>query len=97
MQPESEATQSQTTSSPNYGGYRPPLRRSVRDRMLTGVAGGVAEYMGIDPTIVRIGFAILTLVGGAGIPLYLAAFLLIPEEGSEESVAASLIQSFHSR
>jgi phage shock protein C len=95
MQP--EATSSPDTGSPETGGYRPPLRRSIRDRMLTGVAGGAAEYMGVDPTIVRIAFAVLVLVGGLGVPLYLAAFLLIPEEGSDESVAASLIQSIQSR
>jgi phage shock protein C len=82
---------------PDSGTYRPPLRRSVRDRMLTGVSGGLGEYMGIDPTFVRIAFAVMVLIGGVGIPLYLAAFLLIPEEGSEDSLAASIIQSVQSR
>ena len=61
--------------------------------MLAGVAAGVADYLGVDVTIVRIILAVLTVVGGAGIPLYLAGWLLIPEEGSEQSLASELIQS----
>jgi len=51
--------------------------------MLAGVAAGVADYFEVDATLVRIGFVALTLLGGAGVPLYVAAWLLIPEEGSE--------------
>ena len=73
------------------------LRRSYSDRMLAGVAGGVAQYFGVDATIVRIAFVVLTLFGGAGIPLYLAGLLLIPDEGSDQSIAGSLIESLQSR
>lgn len=58
--------------------------------MLTGVASGLAGYAGIDVLIVRIAFAVLTFLGGAGIPLYLVCWLLIPAEGSDQSVAAGL-------
>jgi phage shock protein PspC (stress-responsive transcriptional regulator) len=57
----------------------------------------VARYFGVDPVIVRIAFVVLTVVGGAGIPLYLAGLLLIPEEGSDQSLAGSLIESLQSR
>ena len=73
------------------------LRRSYTDRMLGGVAGGLARYFGVDPMIVRIAFVVLTVVGGAGIPLYLAGLLLIPDEGSDQSLAASIIESFQKR
>jgi phage shock protein PspC (stress-responsive transcriptional regulator) len=73
------------------------LRRSYEDRMLGGVAGGLAHYFGVDPIIVRIAFAVLTIFGGAGIPLYLAGLLLIPDEGSDQSIAGSLIESLQSR
>ena len=53
--------------------------------MLAGVAAGLARYFGVDAMIVRIAFVVLTVVGGAGIPLYLAGLLLIPEEGSDQS------------
>jgi|ERR1700722_1069844 len=73
------------------------LRRSYTDRMLGGVAGGLARYFAVDPMIVRIAFVVLTVVGGAGIPLYLAGLLLIPDEGSDQSLAASIIESFQKR
>jgi phage shock protein C len=58
-----------------------------------GVAAGIAGYLDVDVTIVRLAFVVLTLLGGAGIPAYLAGTLLIPEEGSDESLASSLIGS----
>ncbi|MGH3153721.1 MAG: PspC domain-containing protein [Streptosporangiaceae bacterium] len=84
-----------TTSEPSFGAepHRIMLRRSLQDRMLTGVAGGVGHYFGVDAMIVRIAFVALTVFGGLGIPLYLAGLLLIPEEGSDVSIASSLIES----
>jgi phage shock protein PspC (stress-responsive transcriptional regulator) len=76
------------------GPERIALRRPFEDRMLTGVAAGLGRYLGIDTTIIRIAFVVLTLVGGAGIPLYLAGLLLIPDEGSDQSIASSIIGSF---
>jgi phage shock protein PspC (stress-responsive transcriptional regulator) len=92
MNPEAPTTQSE----PRFA-ERIPLRRPFNDRMLTGVASGLAGYFGVDVTIVRIAFVVLTVVGGAGIPLYLAGLLLIPEEGSDQSIAGSLIESLQSR
>jgi len=80
-----------------YRPDRPALRRPFTDRVLTGVASGLARYFGVDVTLVRIAFVVLTLVGGAGIPLYLAGLLLIPEEGSDQSIAASIIESLQNR
>jgi phage shock protein PspC (stress-responsive transcriptional regulator) len=65
--------------------------------MLGGVAVGIARYLSVDVTVVRIVFAVLAIMGGAGIPLYLAGWLLIPEEGAEQSIASDLIQSLSSR
>jgi phage shock protein C len=74
-----------------------PLYRPTQDRMLAGVAAGVARYLSVDVTVVRIVFAVLAIVGGAGVPLYLAGWLLIPDEGSGQSVAGQFIQSRHTR
>jgi phage shock protein PspC (stress-responsive transcriptional regulator) len=79
------------------GPERGAVRRPIRDRMLTGVAAGLAEYFGMGVTIVRIAFVVLTVVGGAGIPLYLAGLLLIPEEGRDQSIAGAFIESRQSR
>jgi phage shock protein PspC (stress-responsive transcriptional regulator) len=76
---------------------RPALRRPFTDRMVAGVAAGIARYFGVDVTIVRIAFAVLTVIGGAGIPLYLAGLLLIPDEGSDQSIASSIIESLQNR
>jgi phage shock protein C len=59
--------------------------------MLAGVASGLAGYAGVDVLLVRIAFAVLTFLGGAGIPLYLACWLLIPAEGSSQSIAAGVV------
>jgi phage shock protein C len=72
-----------------------PLHRAANGRMVAGVAAGLATYLGVDVTIVRIGFAVASILGGGiGIPVYLACLLLIPEEGSSESLATSFIHSF---
>ena len=73
------------------------LRRPFQGRMAAGVAAGLARYTGVDVTIVRIAFVVLTLIGGAGIPLYLAGLLLIPDEGTDASLAASLLDSLSAR
>jgi phage shock protein PspC (stress-responsive transcriptional regulator) len=58
---------------------RERLYRSRDDRMLFGVAGGMARYLDIDPSIVRIVWALLAIAGGAGILLYIVAAIVIPE------------------
>ena len=65
--------------------------------MLGGVAAGIARYLSVDVTVVRIVFAVLAIMGGAGIPIYLAGWLLIPEEGARQSIASDLIDSLSSR
>ena len=59
--------------------------------MVAGVAAGLADYFDIDPTLVRVGFAALALLGGLAVPLYLAGWLLIPEEDADRSVAEELL------
>ena len=73
------------------------LHRVADHRMVAGVAGGLADYFDVDPTIVRIGFVALAFLGGLAVPLYLAGWLLIPEEGSEESVAEELLERERNR
>jgi phage shock protein C len=78
------------------GGLR-DLRRPVEGRMLGGVAAGIARYLGTDVTIVRLVIVLLAFVGGAAVPLYVAAWLLIPEEGSDQSIAGDLFNSLENR
>lgn len=59
------------------------LRRSASDRMLGGVCGGLSEYTGIDVILFRVGFVVLAVAGGAGLLLYLALWLLLPDAQGE--------------
>ena len=80
--------------TPAYEAER-PLRRSTQSRMLAGVAGGLADYFDLDVAIVRVGLVALAVMGGIGVPLYLAAWLLVPEEGADHTVADDLLDHFH--
>jgi phage shock protein C len=55
--------------------------------MIDGVCGGIARYFSIDPTLIRISWVLLALLGGAGIILYIAAMILIPAEKRPEDAA----------
>lgn len=68
-----------------------PLYRAREGHILGGVAAGLARYLDLDVSLVRIVIVVLALLGGLGIPLYLAAWLLIPEEGTGRSVLADLL------
>jgi len=59
--------------------------------MLGGVAGGIARYLDADVTLVRVVTAVLALCTGVGLALYLAAWLLLPEEGKAQSIAATWV------
>ncbi|MGN6252826.1 MAG: PspC domain-containing protein [Marmoricola sp.] len=65
------------------------LRRSRTDRYVAGVAGGLGRHFGIDPAIVRVLFVVLTFFGGASIPVYLACWLLVPEDGRDRAAIAT--------
>jgi phage shock protein PspC (stress-responsive transcriptional regulator) len=59
--------------------------------MLGGVAAGLADYFDVDPTLVRIGFVALAFVGGLALPLYIAGWVLIPDEDTDTSIAEELV------
>lgn len=63
------------------------LYRSRKDRMVAGVCGGLAEYLGIDPVLIRL-ITILLVFAGIGLPAYIVAWIIIPEEPrtAEEAV-----------
>ena len=56
------------------------LYKSTADKKLCGVCGGVAEYYGVDPTIVRVIWTTLALCGGLGLIGYVVALILVPEK-----------------
>lgn len=73
------------------------LERSRSDRMVAGVAGGLARYFQIHPAVFRVGFVVLTLIGGAGILIYAAAALVMPDEGKVDSVATAALRDRRDR
>jgi phage shock protein C len=56
------------------------LYRSRTDRIVGGVCGGLGEYFGIDPTLVRLAAVLLTLVNGVGVAVYVILWIVVPEE-----------------
>jgi phage shock protein PspC (stress-responsive transcriptional regulator) len=73
------------------------LTRPASDRWLGGVASGLGEYFDLSPTIYRIAFVALALAGGTGVLLYLAAWLVIPEDGVADSIAARELAKYRDR
>lgn len=70
------------------------LYRPASDRMLAGVASGLARHFDLDVTLVRIALVVLSFIGGIGLPFYLACWLLIPAEGAADSVASEFVHTF---
>ena len=56
------------------------LYRSKTNRKLAGVCGGLAEYFNLDATLIRVLFVVLAVLGGSGIVLYLALWIIVPKE-----------------
>ena len=56
------------------------LYRSRTNRKLAGVCGGLAQYLNTDPTLIRVLFVVLALLGGPGLVIYLLMWILVPEE-----------------
>ncbi len=77
--PEQGAAVSEPPPGEDPGEETRRLRRSRDDRVIAGVCGGLGEYLGVDPVLVRIAALILVFAGGAGIVLYLIGWIAMPE------------------
>ena len=56
------------------------LYRSRTDRQVAGVCGGLAEHFNLDPTLIRVLFVLLAVLGGSGVILYVAMWIIVPKE-----------------
>jgi phage shock protein PspC (stress-responsive transcriptional regulator) len=72
------------------------LTRRRDDRMIAGVASGIADYFDVDPVLVRIGFVLLAIFGGSAFLLYGLGWLLLPEEDEDESIGESWLRDHRS-
>jgi len=85
-----------TEPTETLGPQPPPRRRLLRsrdDRMIAGVAGGLARYFAVDPVIVRIGFALSVFFGGLGALAYMALVLFVPSGDDGQPVGEAPIES----
>ncbi|MEW9549706.1 PspC domain-containing protein [Nonomuraea sp. NPDC050783] len=73
------------------------LRRTEKGRIVAGVCSGVGEYVGIDPNLIRIALAVVTLFGGLGVGLYAIGWLLLPDEHRDTSIVQDLINKQQNR
>src|SRR5699024_6562362 len=58
------------------------IQRQTDERWITGVAGGIAKRVGVDPLVIRGGFVVLGLRGGVGVLMYLLAWLFLPNQSN---------------
>lgn len=68
------------------------LHRSRRDKMIAGVCGGLGEFFDIDPVVWRLAFVVVTLLGGAGVVIYIVLAILMPQEGREAAPAGDVVR-----
>ncbi len=71
---------------------KPRLVRSESERMIAGVCGGLAAYLGVDPVLVRLAFLLLIPAGGVGVPLYLIMMIIVPEESDVDLSQSEVIE-----
>jgi phage shock protein C len=71
------------------------ILRSRNDRMIAGVAGGLANYFGVDPLIVRIALLVLAFFNGLGTLIYLTLWLLVPNEDSAGDTRSNVQESLN--
>jgi phage shock protein PspC (stress-responsive transcriptional regulator) len=90
-------TEGTTTTSPPADTPVRQLRRSRDDRLIAGVAGGLGRYFELPPIFFRVAFVVLALFGGAGILLYVAAALVMPDEGRGESIVEEALRRHRDR
>ncbi len=66
------------------------LQRNPDDKVIAGVASGVADFFGLDPTVVRVIWALTILLGGFGVIVYIILWIVVPEGDSDHTVAHDL-------
>ena len=60
------------------------IHKSVKDKKIAGVCGGIAEYLNTDPTLIRLAFLVIYLAAGSGFLAYIAAALILPDASAVE-------------
>jgi len=71
---------------------KPRLMRSEEERMIAGVCGGLAQYLGVDPVLVRLAFLVLIPAGGVGLPLYFILMIVMPSEADIDLSQSEIVE-----
>ena len=66
------------------------LQRNPDDKVIAGVASGVADFFGLDPIVVRVIWALTILLGGLGVIVYIILWIVVPEGDSDRTLAHDL-------
>ena len=69
------------------------LYKSNTNRKVAGVCGGIGEYLGIDPTIVRLGFVALSLLAGGGLAVYIIAAIIMPDRAVRHTATENTVNT----
>lgn len=77
-------------SEMNNGGPK-RLARNREGQIVAGVCSGLGDYLKVDANVVRLAFAVATIFGGLGILIYLIAWVILPEEDQDTSIAESWV------
>ncbi len=70
----------------------PRLVRSKNEQIIAGVCGGLANYLGVDPVLVRLAFLLLIPAGGIGVPLYFILMIIMPSEGDIDLSQSEIVE-----
>ena len=68
------------------------LMRSENDKMISGVCGGIAAYLGVDSVFVRLAFILLLFASGIGVLLYLILMIVMPRESNIDQPSSKIVQ-----
>jgi phage shock protein C len=71
---------------------QPRLMRSESEKMIAGVCGGLAQYLGVDPVLVRLAFLLLIPAGGVGLPLYFILMIIMPSEANADLTQSEIVE-----
>ena len=71
---------------------QPRLMRSESEKMIAGVCGGLAQYLGVDPVLVRLAFLVLIPAGGVGLPLYFILMIIMPSEADADLTHSEIVE-----
>lgn len=74
-------------------GYGKKLVRKTDGKMIAGVAAGIADYFGVDVTLIRVLLVVTAIMGGFGLVVYIVMWVLVPEEGSARATVDDVADS----